>query len=56
MIKPIFINGRELSNDQRPFIIAEISANHNGSIDRALETILAAKQAGVDAINWKLFR
>jgi pseudaminic acid synthase len=50
MIKPIFINGRELSNDQRPFIIAEISANHNGSIDRALETILAAKQAGVDAI------
>ena len=33
MIKPIFINGRELSNDQRPFIIAEISANHNGSIE-----------------------
>ena len=50
MIKPIFINGREISNDQRPFIIAEISANHNGSIDRALETILAAKQAGVDAV------
>ena len=50
MIKPIFINDRELSSNHRPFIIAEISANHNGSIDRALETISVAKQTGVDAV------
>ena len=32
------------------FIVAELSANHNGSIDLAIETIRAAKRAGADAI------
>ena len=32
------------------FIIAELSANHNGSIEIAIETIKAAKRAGADAI------
>ena len=32
------------------FIIAELSANHNGSIDTAIETVKAAKRAGADAI------
>jgi len=32
-------------NDQSPvFIIAELSANHNGSIETAIETIRAAKE------------
>ena len=48
-MQPIFINGRELSKNQPPYIIAEISANHNGSIERAKSTILAAKNAGVSA-------
>lgn len=34
----------------RTFIIAEVSANHNGSIELAKKTILAAKEAGVDAV------
>lgn len=33
-----------------PFVIAELSANHNGSLDRALETITAAKRCGADAV------
>jgi pseudaminic acid synthase len=33
-----------------PYIIAEVSANHNGSIKRAKDTLLAAKNAGVDAV------
>lgn len=33
-----------------PFVIAEVSANHNGSLDRALETITAAKECGADAV------
>jgi len=37
------------------FIIAELSANHNGSIDIALETIRAAKRAGADAIKLQTY-
>ena len=44
------INSREISSDNAPYIIAEVSANHNGSILRAKETILAARNAGVDAV------
>ena len=46
----LFIGTREVSNKFPPYIIAEVSANHNGSIVRAKETILAAKKAGVDAV------
>ena len=37
-------------NLNKCFIIAELSANHGGEIDIALETIRAAKRAGADAI------
>ena len=32
------------------FIIAELSGNHNGDIELAKQTILAAKEAGVNAV------
>ena len=38
------------SSKTKPFIIAELSANHNGSIERAFESIKMAKEAGADAI------
>lgn len=41
--------------DSPSFIIAELSANHNGSIDTALETIRAAKRAGADAIKLQTY-
>jgi pseudaminic acid synthase len=44
------INNRVISNQHPPYIIAELSANHNGSIERAFESIKAAKEAGVDAV------
>lgn len=44
------INSREISNSFPPYIIAEVSANHNGSIERAKEIILAAQKSGVDAV------
>jgi pseudaminic acid synthase len=37
------------------FIIAELSANHNGSLEVALETIKAAKRAGADAVKLQTY-
>ena len=44
------INNRIIGSDQPPYIIAELSGNHNGSLERALRTIDAAKECGADAI------
>jgi N-acetylneuraminate synthase len=44
------INGRKIGLEHPPYIIAEISANHNGSLDRALKTIEEAKRCGADAV------
>ncbi|WP_178991513.1 pseudaminic acid synthase [Winogradskyella schleiferi] len=40
---------------ERVFIIAELSANHNGSLDTAIETIKAAKRAGADCIKLQTY-
>ncbi|GAA5213901.1 pseudaminic acid synthase [Corallincola platygyrae] len=50
MSKEIVIAGRKIGPDHPPYIIAELSANHNGDLNRALQHIEAAKAAGADAI------
>ena len=52
----INIDGREIGPEQPPYIIAELSANHNGSIDTALKIIEEAKHAGADAIKLQTYR
>ena len=49
------IEGRAIGIDQPPYIIAELSANHNGSLERALETIDAAYRCGADAIKLQTY-
>lgn len=44
------INGRIISAENPPYIIAELSANHNGSLIKAKESILEAKRCGASAI------
>ena len=55
MNKELKINGRYIGPNHPPYIIAEMSANHNGSIDRALETIKIAHECGVDAIKMQTY-
>jgi len=46
----IDINGRFIGHGHPPYIIAELSANHNGNIERAFQTIKAAHESGAHAI------
>ena len=51
----ILIDGNYIGEDYPPYIIAELSANHNGSINTALKTILEAKKCGANAIKLQTY-
>jgi N-acetylneuraminate synthase len=52
----ISINGVKIGDDYPPFIIAEMSANHNGSIQSAFQIIEHAKIANASAIKMQTYR
>ena len=56
MLKSSYINGREISEESSPFIIAEISANHNGDIENACAIIKMAKDCGADAVKMQTYK
>jgi N-acetylneuraminate synthase len=49
------INNRKIGLDERPYVIAEMSANHNGDIDRAYKIIDMAKESGADAVKLQTY-
>tara|TARA_Y100001935_G_C17295528_1_gene505865 strand:+ start:331 stop:1377 length:1047 start_codon:yes stop_codon:yes gene_type:complete len=51
----IKVNKKTISRDHSPFIIAEISGNHKGSLSRALKIIDEAKKAGASAVKLQTF-
>lgn len=56
MTNNIHIDGRIIGRNQPPYIIAEMSANHNGKLDVALRIIEEAKRAGADALKMQTYR
>jgi N-acetylneuraminate synthase len=52
----ITIAGRRIAADAPPYVIAELSANHNGRLDTALKIVEEAKKAGADAVKLQTYR
>lgn len=56
MVNVLNIAGREIGPERQPYIIAEMSANHNGSLETALRLIEKAKEAGADAVKIQTYK
>jgi len=50
------IGDRPVGPDQPTYFIADVAANHDGSLDRALELMTLAKEAGADCAKFQHFR
>jgi pseudaminic acid synthase len=55
-MKQVNINGRLIGNNQPPYVVAELSGNHNGSIERAKKILTEAKKSGADAVKIQTFK
>ena len=55
MIKGININNYKISKDSIPFIIAEMSGNHNQTLDGALKIVEKSTQSGAHAIKLQTY-
>ena len=55
MAKPILIADKKIGNNAPPFIIAEMSGNHNQSLERALEIVEAAAKTGAHGLKLQTY-
>lgn len=56
MSQEISIAGRKIGRSYPPYIIAELSANHNGKLETAMRIIEEAKKAGAAAVKLQTYR
>lgn len=50
------IRDKTIDNESKPYIIAEIGINHDGSFEKAIELVKAAASTGVDAVKFQTFK
>ena len=55
MTTNITLGDRKIGQNEEPFIIAEMSGNHNGSLERAKQMVKAAAETGVDCLKFQTF-
>jgi pseudaminic acid synthase len=55
-MQEIKIAGRKIGSSHLPYVIAELSANHNGKMETALRIIEEAKKAGADAVKLQTYK
>jgi len=56
MAPVVTIAGRKIGPGHPPYVVAEMSGNHNGRIERAFEILEMAKRAGADAVKMQTYR
>lgn len=56
MAPTITIAGRKIGSEHPPYVVAEMSGNHNGDIERAFRILEVAKEAGADAVKLQTYR
>ncbi|MEM7215448.1 MAG: pseudaminic acid synthase [Pseudomonadota bacterium] len=49
------LDGKKVGAGCKPYIIAEVSANHNGSIEKAMEIMTSAAENGADAVKLQTY-
>ena len=49
------IGNRKISDQKPPFVVGEISGNHNGSLNNAIKMIKLAKKANLDAVKFQTY-
>ena len=55
MQNSIQIDNTYIGHGQRPYVVAELSGNHNGSLEKAKELITLAKSSGADAVKLQTY-
>jgi N-acetylneuraminate synthase len=56
MSQKIIINNQSIGIEYSPYVIAELSANHNGSLENAIQLINLAKEAGASAVKIQTYK
>ena len=56
MDRYVEINNRKIGSNYPPYIVAELSANHNGDIKRAFKIMEECKNAGADAVKIQTYK